>query len=43
MDTGGPFPGGKAAGREANHSTPSSAKVKNMWSYISTSPHAFMA
>jgi hypothetical protein len=26
-------------GREANHSTPSSAKVKNVWSYTSYSPH----
>jgi hypothetical protein len=30
MGTGGPFPGGKARlGRDANHSLPSSAKVKN--------------
>jgi hypothetical protein len=30
MDTGGPFPGGKARpGRDADHSPPSSAKVKN--------------
>jgi hypothetical protein len=29
VDTGGSFPGGKAAGREADHSSPSSAEVKN--------------
>jgi hypothetical protein len=30
MDTGGPFPGGKAQpGRDADHSPPSSAEVKN--------------
>jgi hypothetical protein len=30
MGTGGPFPGGKARlGREAGHSSPSSAEVKN--------------
>jgi hypothetical protein len=33
MGTGGSFPEGKAA--EANHSPPSSAEVKNVWSYIS--------
>jgi hypothetical protein len=31
MDTGGPFPGGKARpGRDADHSSPSSAEVKNV-------------
>jgi len=30
-------------GREADHSTPSSAEVKNMWSYISTPQYSFMA
>jgi hypothetical protein len=30
MGTGGPFPGGKARpGRDADHSSPSSAEVKN--------------
>jgi hypothetical protein len=30
MGTGGPFPGGKsAAGRDADHSSPSSAEVEN--------------
>jgi hypothetical protein len=29
MDTGGSFPGGKAAGREIHHSRPSSAEVNN--------------
>jgi hypothetical protein len=28
-------------GHEANHS-PSSAEIKNAWSYTSTSPHVFM-
>jgi hypothetical protein len=28
----------KLPGREANHSLPSSAEVKNMWSYDSTYP-----
>jgi hypothetical protein len=32
------FPWGKAAGREADHSPPSSAEVKNVWSYTSTPP-----
>jgi hypothetical protein len=32
------FPEGKAAGREANHSLPSSAEVKNAQSYTSTPP-----
>jgi hypothetical protein len=37
MDPGGPFPGGKARpGNEADHSPPSSAEVKNAWSYTST-------
>jgi hypothetical protein len=30
-------------GREANYSLPSSAEVKNEWSYTSTSAYAFMA
>jgi hypothetical protein len=35
MGTGGSFPGGKAAGAEADHSTPSSSEVKNAWCYTS--------
>jgi hypothetical protein len=38
VGTGGSFSGGKAAGREADHSLPSSAGIKNAWSYTSTSP-----
>jgi len=30
--------GGKAAGREANHSPPIDTKVKNAWSYTSPTP-----
>jgi len=30
-------------GREGDHSPPSSAEVKNAWSYISTHPCIFMA
>jgi len=33
---GGSYPGAKRPGREADHSTPSSAEVKNVWSYTST-------
>jgi hypothetical protein len=36
--TRGSFPGGKAAGGEADHSPPPSAEVKNAWSYTSTPP-----
>jgi hypothetical protein len=36
MGTKGFFPGGKAAEREAHHSPPSTAEVKNAWSYTST-------
>jgi hypothetical protein len=43
MGTRGSFPGVKRPGREADHSPPSSAEVKNVWSYISTSQCAFMA
>jgi hypothetical protein len=38
VGTGGSFLGGKAAGREADHSLPSSSEVKNAWSYTSTPP-----
>jgi hypothetical protein len=33
----------KRPGREADHSSPTSAKVKKIWIYTSTPPHAFMA
>jgi hypothetical protein len=33
----------KRPGREADHSPPSSAEVKNAWSYTSTPQYAFMA
>jgi len=36
---GAPFLGAKRPGRETDHSSPSSAEVKNMWSFTST-PHA---
>jgi hypothetical protein len=36
MPTGNPFPGVKRTGPEINHSSPSSIKVKNDWSYTST-------
>jgi hypothetical protein len=32
----------KWPGREADHSPPSSAEVKNAWSYTSTPQYAFM-
>jgi predicted membrane channel-forming protein YqfA (hemolysin III family) len=34
--------GVKQLGHEADHSLPSSAKVKNAWSYTSTAQYAFM-
>jgi hypothetical protein len=37
------FPGVKRPGREADHSPPSSAEVKNTWSCISTPKYVFMA
>jgi hypothetical protein len=40
--TRGSFPGGKAVGREADHSPPSSAEVKNAWTYSCTPQYAFM-
>jgi hypothetical protein len=36
-------PGVKQQGSEADHSPPTSAKVKKMWMYTSTLPYAFMA
>jgi hypothetical protein len=38
MGTRGSFPGVKRPGREADHSPPCSAEVKNAWSYTSTPP-----
>jgi hypothetical protein len=43
MGTGGSFPGVNRPGREADHSPPTSAEVKEMWIYTSTPPYAFMA
>jgi hypothetical protein len=41
MGTGGPFLGGKARpGRDADHSPPSSAEVKNEWELYLLSPQA---
>jgi hypothetical protein len=41
VGTGGPFPGGKARpGRDADHSPPSSAEVKNEYELYLLSPHA---
>jgi hypothetical protein len=36
-------PGVKRTGREADHSPPASAEVKQMWMYTRTPPYAFMA
>jgi hypothetical protein len=36
------FPGIKRPGREADHSPPSGADVKNAWSYTSTPPYVFV-
>jgi len=43
MGNRGSFPGGNAAGREADQSSPSSAEVKNAWSYTSSPHYASMA
>jgi hypothetical protein len=43
MDTWGSFFGVNLPGREAENSPPSSAEVKNAWSYTSTSPYFYMA
>jgi hypothetical protein len=43
MGTGDSFPGGKAAGHEADHSPPTSSEVKKMWIHTSTPPHTFIA
>jgi hypothetical protein len=37
------YPGVKRPGCEADHSPPTSAEVKKMWIYTSTTPYAFMA
>jgi hypothetical protein len=36
-------PGVNRPGREADHSPPTSAEVKNKWIYTSTPPYAFMS
>jgi hypothetical protein len=36
------FPRVKRQGREADHSTPTSAEVKKPWVYTSTPPYVFM-
>jgi len=38
MGTRGSFPGGKAAGFDADHTPPSSAEAKNVSSYTSAPP-----
>jgi hypothetical protein len=43
MGTRDSFPGVKRPGREADHSPPSSAEVKNAWSYTSIPQYVFMA
>jgi hypothetical protein len=43
MGTGGSFLGVKRPGREADHSPPYSAEVKNAWSYTLTPQYVFMA
>jgi hypothetical protein len=43
MVTGALSPEVKRPGREADHSLPFSAEVKNAWSYISTPPYVFTA
>jgi hypothetical protein len=43
MDTGGPFPGVKWQECEADHSTATSAEVKNTWIHTSTPLYVFNA
>jgi hypothetical protein len=43
MGTRRSFPGVKRLVREADHSPPSSAEIKNEWSYTSTPQYVFMA
>jgi hypothetical protein len=42
VGTGGGFRGVNQPGREADHSPPSSAEVKNAWSYSSTQPYEYI-
>jgi hypothetical protein len=42
MGTRDSFPGVKRPGRETDNSPPSSAEVKNAWSYTSTPQYVFM-
>jgi len=43
LSTGGFYLGTTRPEREADHSPPSSAEVRNAWSYTSTSQYVFMA
>jgi hypothetical protein len=43
VGTGGSFPGVKAAGREADHSLPTSVEFENGGAIPSTPPYVFMA
>jgi hypothetical protein len=43
MGNGGSFPGVKRPGREADHSPPTSAEVKNTWLYTSTPPYVYIS
>jgi hypothetical protein len=40
---GGPSSGGKTLGREIEHHSPSTSKVKNTWRNTSIPPHVFIA
>jgi hypothetical protein len=42
-DSAAAIAGVKRPGREADHSPSTSAEVKKMWIYTSTSPYTFMA
>jgi hypothetical protein len=43
LGTRASFPGERRLGREADHSPPSRAEVKNAWCYTSTPQYIFMA
>ncbi|PNF25498.1 hypothetical protein B7P43_G05939, partial [Cryptotermes secundus] len=43
VGTGSTFPGVKQPGCEADHSPPTSAEVKKMWTYTFTPPYTIMA
>jgi hypothetical protein len=43
MSTGRFFPGIKLPENEPQYPPPSTAEVKNVWSYISTPPYVFIA